>query len=268
MTHTVRYEVSAGVATVAMNRPERRNAFSREMLAGLIAALERAEADDTVRAIVVTGTGGHFSVGRDHAGPVESRLVQGSDVQADRVRLLGASRLVTLLHEMSKPTVAAISGGCAGAGLAIALACDLRYAAEDARFNTAFVSVGFSGDMGMCWLLTRVVGPARARELMLLSPRLSAVEAREYGLVHAVLPAGEFDDRVEAIAGRLADASPLAVRGARRNLQDALTVSLGDHLPTEADRLLRCAYAPDAEEARLAFLDKRTPRFQLPDNQD
>ncbi|WP_377267517.1 enoyl-CoA hydratase/isomerase family protein [Peterkaempfera sp. SMS 1(5)a] len=261
MTTTVRYEMADGVATVAMNRPERRNAFSREMIGAVIEALQRAEADDQVRAVVVTGTGGHFSVGRDHGGPVESRFVQGVSVQADRARLLDASRVTTVLYEMNKPTVAEVRGGCAGAGMAIALGCDLRYAADDARFNTAFVDVGFSGDLGMCWLLTQVVGPARARELMLLSPRLTAAEAFGRGLVHEVLPSEELAGRVRAVAARLAGAAPFAVTGARRNLQDALSRSLGDYLPTEADRLLQCAYSPDAEEARLAFLEKRTPHF-------
>lgn len=262
LSPTVLYEAARGVATITLNRPGRRNALSRELSAALTAALEEAAGDDAVRAVVLTGAGGAFCVGADLAGAPETRALTGTSPDGDRTRLLAGTRNAVLLHEMPKPVVAAIPGACAGAGLALALACDLRYAAGTAVFNTAFVDAGLPGDLGMAWFLTRAAGPARARELLLLPGRIDARAAADAGLLHGVVPADGLAAHAAGIAARLAAKAPRAVADAKRDLLDAQTLPLGDYLRAEADRMVRCAHGADAREAAAAFLDKRAPRFE------
>src|SRR5262245_2268937 len=261
MTDSVRYVVADDVATITMNRPERRNAFSVEMGDGLLDAFERAEADQDVRAIVLTGAGGNFSVGRDNCEASNNPQPQPLSPTALRTKLMRFTRLVTFMYEMNTPTVAEIRGGCAGAGFSLAMGCDFRFASSDAVMNTAFINVAFAGDLGCSWLLTRIVGPTRARELMMLSPKLRGAQLEEYGLASAVLPPEQLGDTVRKTALQLARSAPVAMAATRRNLQAALTMSLGDYHAPEADQLGRCAASPDAKEARVAFLEKRAPRF-------
>ena len=261
MTDDTVYTVDNGIATITLNRPSRRNALSLELLTGLQDSLTSAAGNRDVRAIVLTGAGDNFCVGRDQAGERSTRVVRGDSQQEDRTRLLDVSRVIPTLVQIPKPTVAVIRGGCAGAGLSIALACDLRYADTDAVFNTAFVGAGLSGDMGMAWLLTRAVGPSKARELMLLSERIRADRAVQFGLIHEVIPAPELTGRSLEVARRLADSAPLAVRGAKLNLESAMSRPLSEFLVDEADRLITCAYSADVEEARVAFLEKRSPVY-------
>ncbi|MGW6459034.1 enoyl-CoA hydratase/isomerase family protein, partial [Streptomyces sp. NPDC055078] len=185
MTESVLYRASDGIATITMNRPHRRNAINPALGDGLLDALERAESDPEVRAVVLTGSGDHFCVGAEQsekAGNHEKSLINASTT-ASRTTLLRFTRLVTFMYEMSTPTVAEVRGGCAGAGMSLALGCDFRYASTDTVMSTAFLKVAFSGDLGMSWLLTRVVGPARARELLLLSPKVRGEELLTWGLV-------------------------------------------------------------------------------------
>ncbi|MFF2503024.1 enoyl-CoA hydratase-related protein [Streptomyces sp. NPDC058067] len=260
MTDTVTFTVADGVATIAMNRPERRNSFTFEMADGLLDALERAENDPAVRAVVLTSTGAHWGVGRDNADTAPPPYPPGDHLRG-RTSLLRYTRLVHFMYDMNTPTVAEIRGGCAGAHMSFALGCDFRYADTTAVLSTAFVKVAFAGDLGASWHLTRLVGPARAKELMLLSPKLRGQEIAEHGLVNAVLPPDELSAKVRATAAHLAALSPTAVACTRRNLLAAQTLSLGDYLPLEAETFARCAASPDSEEARLAFLEKRAPRF-------
>ncbi|MFE5647065.1 enoyl-CoA hydratase/isomerase family protein [Rhodococcus sp. NPDC056516] len=255
------YNVDAGVATITMNRPDRRNAITYTLLTELQKALTSAAGDESVRVIVLTGAGDNFCVGRDQSGDPTMRVVRGLSVQEDRTRLLDVSRVIPTLIQIPKPTVAMIRGGCAGAGLSLALACDLRYAGTGAVFNTAFVGAGMSGDAGMAWLLTRAVGPSKARELMLLPERIKADQAAAFGMIHEAVADEALQTRIAKIARRLADSAPLAVRGAKLNLESALSRPLSEFLIDEADRLITCAYSEDVEEARSAFLDKRVPHF-------
>ncbi|WP_092803625.1 enoyl-CoA hydratase-related protein [Rhodococcus globerulus] len=261
MTDEISYSVDAGIATIVMNRPDRRNAITYTLVTGLQDALTAAAGDSGVRTIVLTGTGGNFCVGRDQSGDPTTRVVRGLSEQEDRTRLLDVSRVIPTLVQVPKPTVAVIRGGCAGAGLSLALACDLRYAGADAVFNTAFVGAGMSGDMGMAWLLTRAVGSSKARELMLLSGRIKADQAAAFGMIHEVVAGEALETRATEIARRLADSAPLALRGAKLNLESALSRPLSEYLIGEADRLITCAYSEDVEEARSAFLGKRVPHF-------
>jgi 2-(1,2-epoxy-1,2-dihydrophenyl)acetyl-CoA isomerase len=162
---------------------------------------------------------------------------------------------------MDKPTIAAVNGACAGGGLGLALAADIRLASENAVFTTGFLTVGVSGDFGTTWGLSRAVGPALARELYLTGRRLGADEALRLGLVSAVHPADELMAAAEAVAVSVARQAPLAVRAIKRNF-NALPASLAEVLEMEAARHVRCTNSADAEEARLAFLDKRPPNFE------
>ncbi|YCN57254.1 enoyl-CoA hydratase/isomerase family protein [Rhodococcus erythropolis] len=255
------YDVDDGVATMTLNRPDRRNAITHTLLTELQNALTSAAGDEAVRVVVLTGAGGNFSVGRDQSGDRSSRVVRGDSQQEDRTRLLDVSRVIPTLVQHPKPTVAVIRGGCAGAGLSLALACDLRYAGADAMFNTAFLGAGMSGDMGMAWLLTRAAGTSKARELMLLSERIKADRAASFGMIHEAFAEESLEARTTEIVQRLSVSAPLAVRGAKLNLDSAMSRPLSEFLMDEADRLITCAYSEDVEEARSAFLEKRVPHF-------
>ncbi|WP_416063851.1 enoyl-CoA hydratase/isomerase family protein [Rhodococcus indonesiensis] len=258
---TVECTVSNSVATVRLNRPERRNAISRALMTDLADALDRIDRDPSVRVVILTGTGNDFCVGRDHASAPSTRIVRGKCPVDDRASLRAASAVIERLIAMRVPTIASIRGGCAGGGLSLALACDLRIAAESAVFNSAFVAVGFPGDLALPWLLTRVVGTARAREIMLLPEKLTSASAFELGLLTEAIDDNTLDTRVGILARRFVAAAPLAVQGAKLNLDAATTRPLAEYLGDEIDRLIAVASSKDAEEARVAFLEKRTPRF-------
>ena len=260
MKNTVMYEVEGGAATVAMNRPDRRNSFTIEMADGILDALEKAENDRGVRVVILTSTGNDFCVGRDNADTNPPPYHRGDHLRG-RTALMRYSRLVTCLYEMNTPTIAEIRGGCAGAGMSLALNCDLRYAATTTVMSTAFVSVAFGGDLGAPWQLTRLLGTSRAAELMLLSPKIRGDDLVAWGLVTEVLSPEQLGPRVRAVAARLAAASPQGIAAARRNLKAAQNLSLGDYLPLEAEQFAQCLASPDAEEARRAFVEKRAPRF-------
>ncbi|MGH9006152.1 MAG: enoyl-CoA hydratase-related protein [Acidimicrobiales bacterium] len=258
--------VEDGVGVLTMNRPERRNALSGAMLAALGRTLATFEVDDEVGCVLVTGAGGAFCAGGDvkamAGGPDDST---GRRVGLDeRIHLqrLDQRAVSGRLFEMPKPTVAALPGPAAGAGLSIALACDLRYAAERAVLTTAFARVGFAGDYGGTWFLTRLVGPARARELYFLSARISAEEARADGLVNAVFPDDRLDEEALAIAKRLAAGPRVAYRYMKENLNRAVFGELGECLDMEAAHHIRTGLTEDHREAVAAFNEKREPSFK------
>lgn len=259
MDELVRYGARDGLATLTLNRPERRNAATPEMFEELLAAVAEAEADRSVRVLVLTGAGDDFCVGGDVSNLRGPGLL--ADADGGEGRLLRASAVVSALRNSGKPSVAVVRGGCAGAGLSLALACDLRYVASDAVVNTAFLSMALSGDCGINWLLTDTVGPGRARELMLLPEKLTGTRAHEAGLFTAVAGPGELDGLVAQVTARLAAAAPLAVAALRRNLDAARALSLEEFLPEEARRVLRLFRTSDAAEARAAFAERRAPVF-------
>jgi 2-(1,2-epoxy-1,2-dihydrophenyl)acetyl-CoA isomerase len=263
---TVLYEFESGVGTVTLNRPERRNAISWQLVEDLLAAIERARSERGLRVLVVTGAGDDFCVGADMARVAsasahdqETRTLRGRSVADDLERLTRASTVVEALVSFPMPTIAAINGACAGAGLAFALAADIRLAAESAAFNSAFVSAAVSGDFGSAWLLTRTVGDARARALLLDPAKFTATEASEWGLVTETtidLPA-----RLGELSGKLAAQSPKAMLYAKQNLADAGLATLPDYLRREVPRMVDCARSDDARQAAQAFLEKRKPVF-------
>ena len=175
---------------------------------------------------------------------------------AEPVDLRGIMEVSELLHGMAAFTVAAVNGPCAGAGLSFACACDLRYAARSAVFVSAFLRVGSSGDHGSAWVLTRAVGPAKARELLFLGERVDADEAQRIGLVSEVFDDDALRDHVDAIAVRLAAMPPNAAKSMKQNLDDALTLPLGAYLDVETERFAECSGSPEAVAAAKAFLGR------------
>jgi 2-(1,2-epoxy-1,2-dihydrophenyl)acetyl-CoA isomerase len=264
MNDTVLYDVDDAIATVTLNRPERMNTMNTALLEGALSALQRAADDDHVRVVIMTGNGRGFCAGGDleamAAGDVPG-TEGGTAVDARIAQLRQAMRTSQLLRDMPKVTIAAINGACAGAGLAWACAADLRYCAESAVFNTAFMTAGLSGDFGGTWTLQRIVGPAKARELYLLAEKFRAPEAEEIGLVSRMVPDGELMGEVRRVAERVAGFAPLTLRAIKANLNDAVTLGFAEMLDREADRHIRCGLTEDAREAATAFLEKRRPRF-------
>ena len=265
MADVVLYEVADAVATVTINRPERMNALTTEVLEKLPAELRRAAADRAVRCVVLTGAGDRaFSAGADLAFPGERSPI-GPDVGLeDSIDTLQRQQDVSyLLHTMPKPTIAAINGAVAGASLSMALACDLRLATDDAVLRTAFAGIGFSGDYGGSYFLTHIVGSARARELMLLAERLTAREALAIGLVTRVFPRAEFRAGVAAVTRQLAEGPPLSYRYMKRNLNLAEAgAHLREILDLEAEAMMRTGRSEDFIRGTQAFLAKEKPTFR------
>ena len=251
---------AAGVVTLTMNRPERRNALDPQMTRGLRSALERAASDDAVRAVVLTGAGDAFCAGGDVKAMAENRASEQSTPQRiDSLRLRAdCSRL---LYEMPKPTIALIGGAAAGAGMALALACDFRLAKSGAKLTTAFAKVGLSGDFGMSYLLPRLVGAARARELMMLSPVLSSEEALALGFVHRVYSSQDFDAQAHAFVEALAQGPTVAFGRMKHNLNTAYDVTLSSSLDSESANQIASFATQDHVQAAGAFVAKRVARF-------
>ena len=265
-TDDLQTEVAGGVMTITLNRPDRRNAMSSGMLDGLVASLADAENASDVGAVVLTGAGGAFCAGGDVMGMAEAGGEGGnSPVQYDaRVHLQRRNQRDTAgkLFELPKPTIAALPGAAAGAGLSLALACDLRYAADNAVMTTAFARVGFSGDYGGTWFMSRLIGSAKARELYYLSDRVDMTEAERLGLVNGVFAAGSLMDEVNAIATRLAQGPAIAYRYMKENLNRAIHGEMGECLDMEAAHHIHCGQTEDHREAAQAFVDKREPVFR------
>jgi 2-(1,2-epoxy-1,2-dihydrophenyl)acetyl-CoA isomerase len=257
--------IDDGVAVVTLNRPERRNAFSMPMIEALGGVLERLEVDDEVGAVVLTGAGGAFCAGGDVKAMAEQSGGFGTEVPYDaRVHRQRLNQRATSgrLWSMPKPTLAAVPGPAAGAGLSLALACDLRYAADTAIFATAFAKVGFAGDYGGTWFLTRLVGSAKAKELYFLSERIDVKQAVDLGIVNAVFPADSLLDETVAIARRLADGPRVAYRYMKENLNRAVHGELGECLDLEVTHHLHTGTTEDHREAARAFVEKRPPVFR------
>lgn len=239
---TVLVERRGAIALVTLNRPERRNGVTLQMCEALYAALQ-AIAESDARVLVLRGAGSDFSVGADiKASGEENRQPLGDEP----ARFYHAT---TLLHTMPQVTIAAIDGGCAGAGMGWAMACDLRYATPRARFSTAFLNVGVSGDMGLAWSLHHLVGGAKARELMFFPERFGGDEALAIGLVNRLFAPEELHDAVLARVEELAARDPLALRLIKANSLSAEHLPVGEYIDVESARHLQTTNRP--ELARL-----------------
>ncbi|MGH7293205.1 MAG: enoyl-CoA hydratase [Myxococcota bacterium] len=267
-TEQLQARVEDGVATLVMNRPEKRNALSDPMFQGMALALREAELAPDVRCVVLTGAGGAFCSGGDVKGMAAAgegggaRAALTLDERIHRQRL-SQRETAGRIWRMPKPVIASLPGPAAGAGLSLALACDLRIAAESAILTTAFAKVGFSGDYGGSFFLTQLVGAARARELYFLSDRLDAKEAERLGLVNRVVADAALESETRALASRLANGATVALRYMKENINRALTgASLEECLDLEATHHVHTGLTEDHREAAKAFVEKRTPTFK------
>lgn len=258
-TGDLQAHVDDGVAVLVLSRPERRNALSPAMLAGLGRVLADVEADDDVGAIVLTGAGGAFCAGGDVTAMAAGRSTTAAE-QAEQQRR-DQRAVCGRLWRMPKPVLAALPGATAGGGLGIALACDLRYACERTVLTTSFARVGVSGDYGVAWFLTRMLGTARARELMLYADRVEADAALSLGLVNAVLPSDALLPAVVDRARGLAHGPRVALGLMKRNLGLVLTVDLEDFMDVEVAHHVATKSTADHAEAARAFVERRPAHF-------
>ncbi|WP_375175372.1 enoyl-CoA hydratase-related protein [Pseudooceanicola sp.] len=262
MSEVLLSERRGAVQILTMNRPERKNAFTRPMLYALEEALEKAAADPEVRAVVLTGAGGAFCAGGDVKAMSEG---QDPDMSfyAKRKGLRDRMEVSRMLHEMPKPTIAAIEGAAAGAGLSLAMACDFRIASDTAKITTAFAKVGLSGDFGGTYFITQILGTAKAKELYLLSPIISGKEAERIGLANRAVDEGTALEAALEFAAPLASGAPLAIGRMKGNLNLAAGGgSLVEVMDLEADNHTNSSETADHKEAAAAFVEKRQPVFK------
>jgi 2-(1,2-epoxy-1,2-dihydrophenyl)acetyl-CoA isomerase len=250
---TVTYETSGPTVTISLNRPQARNGIVPQMMDDLWDAVRDAAADKQLRVLVLRG------VGRDFCPGADLKAYVGAAQRATRPETFGIS---AILHEAPLVTIAAIKGACAGAGLGWASACDLRICDETAKFNVAFLDVGMSGDMAGTWFLPRIVGAAKARELYFLPGKFDAAEAARIGLVNRVTPEADFESELAALVDRLANASPLALKGMKANFVEQERMGLADFIAAETARHSACGRSEDSKEAFKAFVEKRRPVYQ------
>lgn len=258
MYETIIFEKDAGVATIALNRPKVLNAFDGKMHEEMRAALDEVAGDDEVRAVVLRGEGRGFSAGADLA-----QIIEGSDGDPD----LGAylrdtySRLVTRITSIEKPVIASLHGPVYGAGLGVALACDLRVAAESAKFSVAFIKIGLMPDAGVSFFLPRIVGLGRAMEMSMLGEPVGAEEAHRIGLVNKLVSDDDLAEETSALAGRLAALPTRALGKIKHSLYASFESDLATALETEAEGQTFCGYTNDHREGVAAFFEKREAKF-------
>lgn len=251
--------ISDGVATLTLNRPERLNALSSPIMEGLLEALPRLARDEAVGAIVLTGAGRAFCAGGDVKRMAEGSVEPGIEEAVTRLR--GRMEVSRLLHEIPKPTIAMVNGAAAGAGLSIALACDLRIAGQSARFVTAFANVGFSGDFGGSYFLSKLVGTGKARELYYTAAPLDAAQALALGVVNRVVPDADLAVTTMEFARKLARGPRIALALMKRNFNAAESGTLAELLDLEARGQVETGQTADHKEAARAFVEKRAPVF-------
>jgi enoyl-CoA hydratase/carnithine racemase len=252
--------VEEGAGVVTLNRPEARNALTPAMKEALLALLPRLESDPAVGCVLLTGAGPAFCAGGDTKTMARDGRLPSPD---ERLALLHREHgIPLLLHRLAKPTLAALPGAAAGAGLGLALACDLRIAAASAFVTTAYARLGLSGDYGTSWFLTRLVGTARAREILFTADRVDAAACERLGLVNRVVPDADLPGEALAWAARLAAGPPVALRFMKDNLNRALADGLEACLGVEAERMVASAQTEDYLEAVRARAERREPVFR------
>jgi 2-(1,2-epoxy-1,2-dihydrophenyl)acetyl-CoA isomerase len=247
-----------GIATLTMNRPEARNALDVPMREELVNALDEIERDAAVRVVILTGAGGHFSAG----GDVKTMAARRHTAAEGRARVELLNRFVLRLFNFPKPTIAMVDGFAVGAGCNIALGCDMIVASDRAKFGEVFLKIGLVPDGGGTWLLQRVVGLSKAKEMVLTADIIDAAEALRIGLVNRVVPAAELESVTRALAAKIALGPPLAATLAKSLLNRAATVDLAAALEGEAFGQSNAITSEDHAEGVRAFLEKRAPKFQ------
>jgi 2-(1,2-epoxy-1,2-dihydrophenyl)acetyl-CoA isomerase len=258
----VRIEVVGRVCVITFNRPDRRNALHDEMYAPMMAAIEASVADPAVGCVVVTGEGSAFCAGGDVREGSGRRPDGSRPTREERIAHLAAnSQLSVLLHEAPIITIAAVNGAAVGAGMAIALACDLRIAAASARFIGGWARLGFSGDFGGPWLLAQRVGPSKALELLATNATVDATEALRLGMVDRVAADEDFGEAWRAWAATFADGPQTAIGFMKHNVGNASRLSLAEAIAIEAEHQVDSSLTDDHREAVRAWVDKRDPQF-------
>jgi 2-(1,2-epoxy-1,2-dihydrophenyl)acetyl-CoA isomerase len=272
MTVQILTDLEDGVLTITINNPEARNALSQPGGLDLIAVLRDAAADPGARVVVITGAGTAFCAGGDvrsfgsvdHRDKVAAKWANDpvwAGMEQRTIRIKGNSEITTLLHDMGKPTIAMVRGAAAGAGMAMALACDFRIASPSAVFTTAFAKIGVSGDSGLAFYLTKLVGPTKARELLFFSDKISGEAAAALGLVSRLVAEDDLLAETTAFARRLAAGPPIAYRYIKQNLLLAESIQWDHYLEMESRNMVRCFQTEDSNEAIRAFTEKRSPEF-------
>ncbi|MGD1222664.1 MULTISPECIES: enoyl-CoA hydratase/isomerase family protein [Streptomyces] len=264
MADTVLYEVSDGLATITLNRPEAMNAMNVETKVALRDAAQAAAADPGVRAILLTAAGDRaFCVGQDlkeHIGLLAADKQSGSGQTMSTVRE-HYNPIVRALTGAAKPVVAGVNGVAAGAGFGFALAADYRVVADTAAFNTSFAGVALTADSGMSWTLPRVIGPSRAADLLLFPRSITAQEAYELGIANRVVPAADLRAEAEKVARALAEGPTLAYAALKESLAFGLTHSLDEALEKEDELQGRAGASEDHTIAVQAFVNKEKPKY-------
>jgi 2-(1,2-epoxy-1,2-dihydrophenyl)acetyl-CoA isomerase len=257
-------ETKGRLRILTLNRPDRLNALTPELHHALHEAVRAAAADSQVGAVVLTGAGRAFCSGGDvrrgTRDAAKAARPQTVEERADTLR--GHGETTIALSRMPKPTIALVNGAAVGAGLTLALACDIRIASEEAVFRTAYANIALSGDLGISYFLHRLIGRARTFELMFLDEKLNAQEALEIGLVNRLLPAERFHEAGMEIANKLAQGPSVAFRYMKQSINLAEVASLEEVAEREAYNAGRCVRTQDVKEASLAFREKRPPHFQ------
>lgn len=260
MTDVILTNLENGLLTITMNRPERKNAMSPDFTLGLLHAAQRASDDPEVRAVLLKGSGGTFCVGGDVRGMADPNR-KAPTFEERKTSLRSRMEASRILHEMDKPVVAAVEGAAAGAGLSLALACDLRVVGETAKITTAFAKVGLSGDYGGTYYLTKLLGSAKARELYLLSPILSGKEAHAIGMMTRVVPDADVVKTATDLAMSLAQGPSITLGYIKKNINNAEKYGIEACFDGEAMHHSRCGETADHKEAAAAFVQKRKPVF-------
>jgi len=258
-TETIIVERAGGVVTVTLNRPERKNAGNGQMWRELTDTFTDVARRRDDRVVVLTGAGGSFCSGADITDPGG---VSGDPSDPHLVRMRVFGRTVLALHHLDKPTIAKVRGVAAGAGLSLALGCDLIVASDNARLSEIFSRRGLSVDGGSSWLLPRLVGLHRAKEIVFFADMLDAEQAAAYGLVNRVVADDDLDGVVDEWAARLAAGPPLALSMSKRMLNDSFNVSMAQAVEDEARSQTVNFHTDDTAEAMRAFVEKRDPTFQ------
>jgi enoyl-CoA hydratase/carnithine racemase len=256
--------VTDHVGVITLNNPDRRNALSSQMTEALARILTDFETDPDVRVLVLTGAGGAFCAGGDVRSMGES-LAKGRAPDAETmIQTLqkGQDRISLRLYEFPKPTIAALPGPAAGAGMSIALACDLRVAGHSALLVPAFGAIGLSGDFGGSWLLAHLIGPARAKDIYFTGRRILPMEGQDLGLFNRVVADESLMEDALALATELATAAPIALRYMKKNINRAMSSDFGTALNREAEHMIHSMLTEDHRNAAKAFVEKRKPEFK------
>jgi 2-(1,2-epoxy-1,2-dihydrophenyl)acetyl-CoA isomerase len=260
----LKVDVKNRVGILTMNRPDKLNALTPAMGAAAVTALREFAENPEVGAIVLTGAGRGFCAGGDVSAMQRRNEIAGEGATLEQRidRLRDGHTWPWLLYSMPKVTIAVVNGPVAGAGLGLALSCDVRIASDQARLGTAYARVGYGGDYGITWQLTQLVGQAKAKELFFLPDMISAAEAQQIGLVNKVFPHDQLWEEAMAIAERIAAGPLVSYRYMKANINMSTTVDFRTMLDREAETHNRCGQTEDHQEGVRAFMEKRTPQFR------